>query len=135
MVGNSCTVSTLGRAVLWPTLPRLPEAEREDFLKAMIRRFATIKWTGVTVVAVTGVFQWYFIWPRVSDKTLYVIYFTVKMIGAIGLFSITFLLALPTEKLKGMQSRRAFWSGLNILCGLTILIGAALMRSVTKINP
>jgi hypothetical protein len=54
------------------------------------------------------------------------------MIGAIGLFSITFLLALPVDKLHGMQKRRAIWSGLNIICGLTILVGAALMRTVAR---
>jgi hypothetical protein len=52
------------------------------------------------------------------------------MVGAIGLFSITFLLALPNERLKGMQRSRKFWSGLNIVCGLAILAGAALMRAV-----
>jgi hypothetical protein len=29
-----------------------------------------------------------------------------------------------------MRARRAFWSGLNIVCGLVILVGAALMRTV-----
>ena len=94
---------------------------------------ATLKWTGVIVVAVTGVIQWFWIYPHVVDQRLYVVYFVVKMIGAVGLFSITFLLALPAEKLRGMQNKRAFWSALNIVCGLTILVGAALMRTVTKL--
>jgi hypothetical protein len=34
-----------------------------------------------------------------------------------------------------MRERRAFWSALNILCGLTILVGAALMRTVVKATP
>jgi len=119
--------------VLWPTLDTLPETERERFLSTAIRRFAYIKWTGVIVVAVTGVIQWLWIYPLVTDPRLYIVYFTVKMIGAVGLFGITFLLALPAEKLRGMQTKRAFWSALNIVCGLTILIGAALMRTVTKL--
>jgi len=120
--------------VLWPTLDLLPVVEREKFLSGAIRRFAYIKWTGVTVVAVTGVIQWLWIYPRVLDQQLYLVYFGIKMAGAIGLFSITFLLALPADKLTGMQKRRAFWSGLNILCGLAILVGAALMRTVAKID-
>jgi uncharacterized membrane protein len=120
------------RTVLWPTLESLPRDEREMFLKAAIRRFSYIKWAGVTVVAVTGVIQWFYTYPFVLDRKLYVVYFTIKMVGAIGLFSITFLLALPAEKLRGMQAHRAFWSALNIVCGLTILIGAALMRSVAR---
>lgn len=118
--------------VLWPTLDSLPAPERERFLTNAIRRFAYIKWAGVTVVAVTGVIQWLWIYPHVLDQKLYLIYFAIKMVGAVGLFSITFLLALPNEKLRGMQKHRAFWSALNILCGLTILVGAALMRTVAK---
>jgi uncharacterized membrane protein len=133
----AATCTSLGglfyaRMVLWPTLPMLPEAERDAFLKASIRRYAYIKWTGVTVVAVSGILQWIFLWPQVTKPGLYVAYFGVKMVGAVGLFVITALLALPVDRLKGMQARRAFWSALNILCGLTILVGAALMRTVLK---
>jgi uncharacterized membrane protein len=134
----AATCTSLGglfyaRMVLWPTLDSLSEPQREAFLTQAIRRFAYIKWTGVTVVAVTGIVQWTWVYPHVLDHQLYVLYFALKMIGAVGLFSITFLLALPAEKLRGMQRHRAFWSALNIICGLTILIGAALMRSVPKI--
>jgi uncharacterized membrane protein len=136
----AATCTSLGglfyaRTVLWPTLDSLPLDERETFLKAAIRRFSYIKWAGVTVVALTGVIQWFYIYPFVLDRKLYIVYFTIKMVGALGLFSITFLLALPAEKLRGMQEHRAFWSALNIVCGLTILIGAALMRSVVKGHP
>lgn len=120
--------------VLWPSLDALPETQREAFLSAAIRRFAYIKWSGVTVVAITGVIQWLMTYPYVVDHKLYIIYFGIKMIGAVGLFGITFLLALPAERLRGMQDRRAFWSALNIICGLTILVGAALMRTVDKIS-
>lgn len=136
----AATCTSLGglfyaRMVLWPTLDVLPPAEREKFLTSAIRRFAYFKWTGVIVVAVTGVIQWFWNYPYVLDQQRYLVYFGVKMVGAVGLFSITFLLALPAEKLRGMQRYRALWSGLNIVCGLTILIGAALMRTVAKGHP
>jgi len=115
--------------VLLPSLQVLAEPERGVFLGQVIRRFAYIKWTGVTVVAVTGVIQWLHTYPYVSHQQLYLFYFTIKMTGAVGLFSITFLLALPADSLRGMQAKRAFWSAVNIICGLTILIGAALMRT------
>ena len=121
---------TYARFVLLPNIEFVPEPERALFLAKMIRRYAYIKWTGVTVVAVTGIIQWLRVYPAVLDKSQYIVCFAIKMAGAIGLFSITFLLALPMERLKGMQRHRLFWSGLNVVCGLTILIGAALMRSV-----
>ena len=130
----AATCTSLGglfyaRMVLLPCLQVLAEPERGVFLAQVIRRFAYIKWTGVTVVAVTGVIQWTQVYPHVSQQRLYVFYFMIKMMGALGLFSITFLLALPSNALRGMQARRAFWSAVNIVCGLTILIGAALMRT------
>lgn len=132
-IASTCT--SLGglfysRMVLLPNMKYVPEEARESYLNKMIKRFGYIKWTGVLVVAVTGIVQWVDVYPGVTDKSNYVLAFAIKMIGAIGLFSITFLLALPNERLKGMQRHRAFWAGLNILCAITILIGAALMRAV-----
>lgn len=132
-IASTCT--SLGglfysRMVLLPNLKYVPESSREAYLDKMIKRFGYIKWAGVVVVAVTGIFQWIDVYPEVEDKGSYVIAFIIKMTGAVGLFSITFLLALPTERLKGMQKKRAFWSGVNIICALTILIGAAMMRAV-----
>ena len=133
----TATCTSLGglfyaRTVLWPSLQSLPAPEREGFLDAAIRRFAYIKWTGVAVVAATGVAQWVRTYPHVLDKGLYVAYFALKMVGAVGLFGITFLLALPDERLSGMQRRRGLWSAVNVACGLTILVGAALMRTVAR---
>ena len=135
----AATCTSLGglfyaRMVLLPSLDKLQTAEREMLLTTAIRRFAYIKWTGVIVVAVTGVIQWLWTYPYILDQRRYIIYFVIKMIGAVGLFSITFLLALPADRLRGMQNKRAFWSGLNIACGLTILIGAALMRTVGRVG-
>ena len=131
-IASTCT--SLGgpfyaRTVLIPNLKYVPENAREDYLSRMIQRFAYIKWTGVVIVAVTGIIQWFDVFPAVMNKQGYIGAFTVKMIGAFGLFTITFLLAIPDERLKWMKSQRAFWSGLNIFCGLTVLIGAAMMRA------
>lgn len=118
------------RMVLLPNLKYLPEPTRSGYLDKMIRRFAYIKWTGVILVVVTGLIQWIDLYPAVTDKKDYLIAFAIKMAGAVGLFSITFLLALPKERLKGMQKNRAFWSAINLCCALLILTGAALMRNV-----
>ena len=134
-IASTCT--SLGglfyaRMVLWPTLPQLGPADREAFLRSVVRRYAYIKWSGVTIVAATGIVQWIVLWPHVANRNLYIAYFVVKMAGAVGLFTITALLVIPSERVDGMRERRAFWSGLNIACGLLILIGAALMRTVVK---
>jgi uncharacterized membrane protein len=130
----AATCTSLGglfyaRMVLQPNLKLVPAEARDAYLAQMMRRFGYIKWAGVTVIAITGIVQWLDIYPDVADKQAYLLAFLVKMIGAIGLFSITFLLALPAEPLKGMQRKRAFWAGVNIVCGLMILTGAALMRA------
>lgn len=131
----AATCTSLGglfyaRAVLWPALEVLPEPARAIFLRRAIRRFAVVKWTGVAVVVATGIAQWVRLYPAVADRPLYLCCFGLKMAGAAGLFSITLMLALPAEAFAGMQRRRAFWAGLNVACGVTILVGAALMRAV-----
>ena len=130
----AATCTSLGglfyaRMVLLPNLAIVPETARERYLKAMMRRFGFIKWSGVCVIAITGIIQWISIYPEVHDKHHYLLAFLLKMLGAVGLFTITFLLALPAGQLQRMQKNRAFWAGLNIVCVLMILTGAALMRS------
>ena len=120
------------RVVLWPALARLPPAERDAFLNAVMRRFAWIKWTGVAVVAATGVAQWIAVWPHVAARAAYAACFALKMGGAVGLGTITFLLALPSDRLRPMHRRRGFWAAINIACGAAILLGAALMRTVAS---
>jgi uncharacterized membrane protein len=133
----AATCTSLGglfyaRTVLLPTVRGLPPERREEILSEAIRRFATIKWTGVTLVASTGLIQWLSTYPRIVNQGQYAVYFVIKMVGAVGLFSITFLLALPSERLQRMQQGRGFWSGVNVVCGLLILVGAALMHSVAR---
>jgi hypothetical protein len=131
----AATCTSLGglfyaRMVTLPILNTFPEPVRSQVLDKMIYRYAFIKWTGVIVVAVTGLVQLWFQFPLVAHKVLYLEAFALKMGGALGLVSITLLLALPDERLVGMRRSRGFWSGLNLFCGLIILIGAALMRQV-----
>ena len=120
------------RAVLWPALGRLPPAARDGFLAVVMRRFAWIKWTGVAVVALTGVVQWCAVWPQVGARAAYAAAFAMKMGGAVGLGTITFLLALPSDGLRSMHRRRGLWAAINIGCGVAILLGAALMRAVAR---
>jgi len=111
----AATCTSLGglfysRMVLLPNMKYVPDEARDEYLDKMIKRFGYIKWAGVIVVALTGIVQWLDVYPDVIEKSKYQLAFAVKMIGAAGLFSITFLLALPNERLKGMQRHRAYWS-------------------------
>lgn len=131
----AATCTSLGglfyaRMVTLPTVNTFDEPLRSQILQQMIRRYAPIKWFGIAVILVTGLVQLFQMWPQVLHPWLYLGALGLKMTAAAGLLSITAMLALPMERWEGMRHRRAFWSGLNILCGLGILIGAALMRQV-----
>src|SRR5215217_303493 len=88
------------RVVLLPNLQLIPEDARENYLKHMMRRFGYIKWSGIGILLITGIIQWMDIYPSVHDKYHYLLAFLLKMLGAVGLFSITFMLALPDEWLR-----------------------------------
>lgn len=131
----AATCTSLGglayaRWVLTPNLPSLPEAERGPFLQRMVRRYAWIKWSGVLTVSVTGGVQWLQVFPTVVNKPAYVAAFSIKMIGAFGLFALTAALALSDLGYGRLNQRRAFWSGVNIAFAAVILLGATAMRSL-----
>lgn len=132
----AATCTSLGglvyaRAVMLPAASRLPPGERDLVLSASILRFAWIKWIGVAVVAITGIIQMSATLATIAGdaRMTYLACFALKMLGAIGLFTITFLLAMPAGALRRMQTRRALWSTVNIACALVILVGAAAMRA------
>jgi uncharacterized membrane protein len=116
------------RAVLWPSLRRLPVAVRAPFLATAMRRFGVIKWTGVAIIALTGMVQWAALYPTVTHARGYLECFALKMTGAAGLFVTTLLLALPLPALAAMHRRRGVWAGLNLFFAGLILSGATLMR-------
>jgi len=118
------------RMVLWPSLERVPVEGRAAFLGTVIRRYAAIKWTGMSVVSLTGLHSLWRVWPTLGSPGPYLAAFGLKMLGALGLFVITLQLALPLPSLAGMQRRRGFFAGLNIGCAAVILVGAAMMRAV-----
>ena len=133
----AATCTSLGglvyaRAILLPAVATLPAEARGPFLAAVIRRYAYVKWTGVLVVAATGIFGLLRALPTVPARSTgdYLAAFALKMLGAVGLFTITAQLALPLPAFRRVQQRRALWSAVNIACGLLILLGAALMRSI-----
>jgi hypothetical protein len=98
-------------------------------LAAVLRRFSIIKWTGVAVVAITGIVQCRSMDPAVVHSLPYLASFAVKMAGALGLFLVTLLLALPSPSLAGMRRHRHVWSGLNLMFAATIFVGAAMMHA------
>jgi uncharacterized membrane protein len=129
----AATCASLGgllyaRMVLLPNLQFVGEAERRFFLRKMIKRYSYIKFTGIGIIAITGSIQWLHTYPTVANKEMYLLAFVIKMIGAVGLFTITALLALPNPKLAAMQNNRKLYTTISLLCGLAILIGAALMH-------
>ncbi len=135
IVHIAATCTSLGglfysRMVLLPNLQYISAHDREVYLSKMIGRFSIIKWSGVIAVTVTGLYQWFDIYPSVENQSAYLAAFALKMLGAFGLFSITFLLALPNQKLDKMRFKRSFWSALNIVCGVVIIAGAVLMKLI-----
>lgn len=129
----AATCTSLGglfyaRLVLLPNLQYVNPADRPGFLSKMIKRYSYIKWTGIAIIAITGIIQLYRTLPIVNNQQLYITAFVVKMGAALGLITITAMLALPNPKFATIQQYRKFWSGVNILCGLIILVCAAMMR-------
>ena len=98
-------------------------------------RPAFIGWIGFTVIAALiggfpGPLGRLFVTRAPFLHSMIRRYAMIKWTG-IGVITVTGIV----QWLARMQANRGFWSALNIACGLTILIGAALMRSVAKVAP
>jgi hypothetical protein len=116
------------RAVFWPSLRHVPAAYRAPLLESALRRFGVINWTGVAIVAVTGIAQWRAEYSTVAHARAYVASVALKMAAAFALVVTTSLMALPVEALAPIRRRRGFWSAANLLFAALILTGAALMH-------
>lgn len=120
------------RLVVLPNMKYISETEREIYLSKMIKQFAYIKWAAIIVLVLSGILQWFVSYPYVIQKNQYLLAFSFKMLGAVGLLCITFLLSLPKQTKDIMQHRRKFWTGIGLFFSLIILLGVAWMRQISK---
>jgi len=116
------------RFVLIPTAAALAPEQRGPFMAKAGGRFNPILWTAIGVILVSGLYN------MVSSlqagvNTRYQAVLGVKVLLALMLFTIAFLITLPFPSLAGMQKQRPRWLLVNLtLATIIVLLSAALRR-------
>lgn len=116
------------RFVLIPTAAALPPEQRAPFMARIGARFNPILWTAIGVILVSGLYNMLSSLQAGVDAR-YQAVLGLKVLLALVLFSIAFLITLPFPALAGMQKQRPRWLLVNLaLATLIVLLSAALRR-------
>lgn len=116
------------RFVLIPTAAALPPEQRAPFMARIGARFNPILWTAIGVILVSGLYNMLSSLQAGVDAR-YQAVLGLKVLLALVLFAIAFLITLPFPALAGMQKQRPRWLLVNLaLATLIVLLSAALRR-------
>ncbi len=116
------------RFVLIPTAAALPPEQRAPFMARIGARFNRILWTAIGVILVSGLYNMLSSLQAGVDAR-YQVVLGVKVLLALILFAIAFLITLPFPALAGIQKQRPCWLLVNLtLATIIVLLSAALRR-------
>lgn len=116
------------RFVLIPAAAALPPEQRAPFMARIGARFNPILWAAIGVILVSGLYNMVSSLQAGVDAR-YQAVLGVKVLLALVLFTVAFLITLPLPGLAGMQKQRPRWLLLNLaLATLIVLLSAALRR-------
>ncbi|HEU5393403.1 MAG TPA: CopD family protein [Candidatus Methylomirabilis sp.] len=116
------------RFVLIPAAGALPPEQRGPFMAKIAARFNPILWTAIGVILMSGLYNMLSSLQAGVDIRYQAI-LGLKVLLALVLFTIAFLITLPFPALAGMQKRRPRWLLVNLaLAALIVLLSAALRR-------
>lgn len=116
------------RFVLIPTAAALPPEQRAPFMARIGARFNPILWAAIGVILMSGLYNMLSSLQAGVDVR-YQAVLGLKVLLALALFTIAFLITLPFPALARMQKQRPRWLLVNLtLATLIVLLSAALRR-------
>jgi hypothetical protein len=115
------------RIVVLPTLVRMGDETRLIFQEKAHGKVMVVILHSFGLLLITGFVNMIRAFQS-HPTSLYMTLFLVKVLLALGLFSIGLMLVLPSEALKEFQARRPFWLTVNIFLGLAIVFLSAWIR-------
>lgn len=116
------------RFILLRAAPALPPEQRGPFMAKVAGRFNPVLWTAIGVIALSGFYNMASSLQAGVDAR-YQAVLGIKVLLALVLFAIAFLITLPFPALAGIQKQRPRWLLVNLaLAALIVLLSAALRR-------
>ena len=114
------------RVVVVPSLADLPAESRTRLLAQLVARFRPLSFTVIGVLLVTGLFN---LLTHISEKPpQYHMVLGVKLLLALHVFTVSFLLAIPPGVNPGRDARRPQLLMGAAISGIVILLLSAYLR-------
>jgi len=113
--------------ILLPSARVLSEEHRDLLLKTVMGRFRLTSWSAIALLLASGLYNirlraWEAPWGP------YWKWLTVKIVLAVGVFTIALLLTLPLQTLHRFRARREMWLAIALGVALTVILISAHLR-------
>jgi uncharacterized membrane protein len=113
--------------VLFPSARVLNDDQRASLLKAVLGRFRWVSWSVIALLLASGLYNVKLVW--LVPWGLYWTFLTLKVILALGVFTIILCLTIPLGVFDRFRHRRKQWLYTAFgLAMIVILISAYLRR-------
>ena len=109
------------RFILMPAAKELPEAEHDQLRQRLLARWKRVVHSGITILLVSGVFNYIQQRPNHAGDTPYHALMGTKMLLALVVFFIASALVGRSAAFEKMRQNRAKWLGLIVLLSALIV--------------
>lgn len=121
----------------WPASADLPEGERDKLREAARRRWAMVVHLSITLLIVTGLFNFYWlaIRPGHLGPMPYHAVFGVKFLLAMVVFALASVLVGRSPGLAGVRAQAGKWLRVIVVLGVVIVfLSGVLYQTRTAVN-
>jgi uncharacterized membrane protein len=117
------------RFVVLPSVEQLDDAARATFMESVHDKFRKIVGLSMGLLLITGLYN---IGVAASAGYLttpaYLYPIIVKIVLALVIFKIAFMLMIPGPAFSGVKAKRKMWLYVNFILGLIVILIAAYLR-------
>lgn len=117
------------RFVVLPSIEQLDDAARERFMESVHNKFRKIIGLSMVLLLITGLYN---VGIAASAGHLtasaYLYPVIVKIVLALIMFKIAFMLIIPGPAFSGVKAKRKMWLYVNFVLGLVVILIAGYLR-------
>jgi uncharacterized membrane protein len=117
------------RFVVLPSVELLEDSARETFVESVHSRFRQIIWISIGLLMITGLYN---VGIAVAAGKFadpgYLYPVIAKIVLALVVFKIAFMLIVPGPAFSGIKAKRKTWLLVNFILGMIVILIAAYLR-------
>jgi uncharacterized membrane protein len=119
------------RLVVIPAAESLDEASRETFMEGVHGRFRQLISLSIGMLLISGLYNVGVVAAAGQLTGPYLYPIIAKIVLALVVFKIAFMLLIPGPAFSGVKAKRKMWLMINLVLGLVVILIAAYLRRLT----